>query len=731
MILATTTNFYMVYLLVSLMVRRKIAKAGSFLVVFILLSTTFFLLPIKASSSTAETVVNATFDITFLDGVNLSIKVKLDSYRIKIFGESYNTSQIRASYDENKGAFKQVLYSYVEDAINHVFSNCTSELGRPYVDENSLSGNSNSPVVFYMDCTVSLTSKFFGTSIPYISDFVNGFLDSGGVISYTFNFYANTGWNNTYHFITTDKMEIIEVNQNGILSLSGKEVTWTIENRLGTEAKQGRGTFKVRYENPTSAFDAEDIHLDIYFDFSEIERARFNCTINVNACRINSFVDMPSFVSQATFLPSDAIRMLVKQNLTNWEAIYTNIFAPIKKNVGNVLNNSFNISTNLLFNFNLSTTENCSTPYNTSKIDASPPITGVLSDYLNIPLCGISPRAFFAFVYGGGTGKITEDDIPLYGINHPFDAHLVLPEGLNGTATWNVTTPLNTTIYCSNALKYEEEKITRDIEVNLRNLDLDLISILTGKSNVVATIDVGYNQNLYHLLLQPEFTIPSCISIPYINSDLLRVCIEESIFKNMSGFYDRQREFAEQHVAEIFDLSDVDVYVDQAELDNNLQWDKNIKQMDDEEPFVVPLSAHISYKTDFDFSLSSFSLNIKNQTLHLKGIPGQDVTYKFVLPKGIEIRCNDSLNRTTIIPLDDGGTLIEVMFGKDEGDQETILYYSLKTSPLFTLVVFLPLILTLIIVVALFALLFYIRKRRRRLPPAPPKEERYIPPETQ
>lgn len=708
------------------------------LAVTLLLGLSWLLFPVKGSTqpTDAETWVDAFFDITFINGTFLDVNIKLNAHKIKIFDKSYNASEIRTRYDEDGAAFKLVLYNYIESLLDDsVFPHCENEIGRPYVDEDSLlqtSGSPYDPIVFYMDCNISLTTAFFDVeNISSIGDFVNGILDMGGSVSYSFDFVADVGWNITYNFILSEAMEAVEVEE-GSLSLSGKKITWEIDNWDGNEEKTEKGRFTLKYSNPTSKFESEDIYLDISFDLREVEKTSLTCTVQITAVEVTDLVSLPSFVSDLSYVPADGVRLLVQEGLLSWETVHSKIFNPLKEEVEGSLTTSLNVSLNLLLAVNTSTTSNCSSPYDPFEMNGNPPLSSTLSDEVYLRFCNISSRAFFGFVYAGGVAQLSEEDISLGDLGYPYTAHLVLPPDVVGSCSWNKSSYLDTSVRYDAAPHYGDEKMEWYIEGELKSIDLDLASMLTGKSDVVTTVDARDSYNIYHITPPEDFKLPERISISQINADLIRVCIEENVFdeETLQNYFAHQKQLAEQHLSQTFGIPDIEGYIDDGRLAESKKWDGNVQEMDDEKPFTIPIYTHFSYKTGFKFSFIPFSFTIGNQSIVCSSIPGQKVVYRFFFPKGLDVVCNDTLNMISINRTSDGRTFIEVVFDGTEGNLTTIVSYSLKASPVFVVLTFLPCIIGMVVLIVLVAVVVVIRRKRRRAVPVY-KEEDFVPPPSQ
>lgn len=723
-----------------MVVRNNIVKPSLASLTVTLLCLSWLLFTGKGSTqpTDTETWVDASLDITFINGTFLDVNIKLDAHRIKIFDKSYNASEIRTRYGEDGAAFKLVLYNHIESILDDsVFPYCENEIGRPYVDEDSLlqtSGNPYDPVVFYMDCNISLMPAFFGVEniISSIGDFVNGVLDMGGGVSYSFDFVADAGWNITYNFILSETMEAVEVEE-GSLSLSGKKITWEIDNWGGNEEKTEEGGFTVKYSNPTSKFENEDIYLDVSFDFTGVEKTSLTCTIQVTAVEVTDLVSLPSFVSDLSYVPADGVRLFVQEGLFSWETVHSKIFDSLKKEVERDLAASLNISFNPVITVNTSTTSNCSSPYDPSEMDGVPPLSSTLSDDVYLRLCNISSRAFFGFVYAGGVAQLSEEDISIGDLGYPYTAHLVLPPDVDGSCSWNKSSYLNTSVRYDAAPCYGDEKVERYIEGELKSIDLDLTSILTGRSDVVATIDARDSYIIYHITPPEEFKLPERISISQINADLIRLCIEEKVFdeRTLQNYFAHQKQLAEQHFSQVFSIPNIEGYIDEWRLVESREWDGNVREMNDEKPFIIPIYTRLSYKTGFKFSFIPLSFTISNQSIVCSSIQGEKVFYRFFFPKGLDVVCNDTLNMLSVNRTSDGRTFIEVVFDETEGNLTTIIVsYSLKASSVFVVLTFLPCIVGMVVLIVLAAVIVVIRRKRRKAAPVY-KEEDFVPPPSQ
>ena len=699
-----------------MVVTRYLNSTISLLIVLLMLVNS---LPyhVKAGNElTQKNWVDASFNMTFVNATYLKVHITLDAYRLWIYYYgSCNASKIREIYGQEGAAFRQTLYTSVSKIMDSTFPNCKKDLGRPWASATSLSLSNinpyNPPVTFYMDCNVSLNHVFFNSvDMTHFNDFVEGMLDIGATIRYNISLYADIGWNITYNLILPNNMSIVEVKGGSVSNYN--TITWKIENWNGDNEKLEKYYIKLKKENPTSDVKKEDTQLGLEFDMREIDSTNFNGTIYIKSVNASSITSLPAFVSGVSFIPSDGVRLLVMENITSWDKIYSNLFYPLRDNIESTIRSDIDRNISPIFSVDSSTTRNCTSPYDKSHMDKNPPLTATISSKIDLHLFNISSRAFLGFLYSGGIAHITSNDVPLNGLKYPFSAKIILP--FNKTISWNNNSSLNTNLSYNNTPIYKDEKIERDIDIEIKRMDLDFTDFLTGRSRVDVVTDTEEKTKLYHISAFGVFTIPDEINISYINSDLIRLCIDEGIFgeKDVNTYIDMEKNISKQHLSQIFDISNIDIFTDRKLFDKSLTWDKNIKEMDDNDPIVIPTCAHISYSAPFNFSIFPFRFDIYNRSIRCIGIPGQKVTYRITFPKDIDVIFNDSLGTAHFNKTVDGKTVIEIVFDGSEGNAESILNYSLRASPLFVVFIFQPCITGTLVVIILVALIIFFRRKR-------------------
>ncbi|HDO19646.1 MAG TPA: hypothetical protein ENG74_02860 [Thermoplasmatales archaeon] len=702
--------------------------------IFLPLALTGFL---SSAQGSEEIWVDALFNFEFLDGANLSMELKLDVHKITVFDRVYSAEDIRDNYGETGAAFGLKLFEYVRDTLrDRVFSGCNVEIGIPYVDEASLSYSSsnpyNPPVTFYIDGNISLTGEFFDYQISSVDKFLNGILDMGGCVKYSFEFLSPPGWNISYNFGTPEYIEIREV-EKGILSPEGNDVRWEMENWNGMEEKALDGYVVLREKQPTSDLQNDDLRLDINFDLRDIDVTHFRCTLQVNAVDVSHLLDLPDFVSDLDVIPSDGIRLFADLGIISWDDVYSNVIAPFKEDVEGKIKNLFG-DVDITFNVNLSSTSNCSHPFNITHMDIHPPISANLSGELEKFVYNISTKMFLGFIYAGGSATLTDDDLGLLTIGYPFTAHVTLPEDLSQEVEWNDSTSLNSTLEYANAPLYEDERTARIIDMEIKSIDLDLIGLFTGKAEVINRFDAKDKYLIYRIKPYNGIKAPESISIDFLNADLIRLCIEEKLFSRevIDSLFNERMLLAEQAFSQTLGVPELKVYPDERGFDESLEWDGDIRNMDDAYPIVIPIYSSIPKKATFSFSLFPFSFKVHNMSFECRNIPGQSTKYRFVFPPGVKVECNDSSGIVSINTTSDNKVVVEVQFDGYEDIEGITISCSMDIPPLMVFTIFLPFLLIIFVIAILIVIVVTIkRKWGGRIKPvrAPPQyQEEYRPP---
>lgn len=664
------------------------------------------------------------FVFEFSNGTYLNFRIKVDVHNLTVFGRIYGADELR-ELPVGAGAASAAIYEYLSDILEKVFHGCKVNLDIPNPDSSTLnipkdSDIYNPPITFYTGGNVSINNAFFGSDFINVHDLVDGLLDVGAKIRYDFGFVAPPFWNVTYIFRLPTYISIKEVYR-GITSIDGREVKWEINNWKNRNEGVKEGYVILREVSPSYYVDREIIDTNITFDLSKIDSAYIDSCLNIRSLYVSDIVSFPSFIEGVEILPSDGVRLLLMNGLIHMDKLQE-----LTRNKWSYLIEDLNkaLGKNLTFSMYMdnNTTINCPLPYNTSHMDTDPPIIIKGLAQIEKLFDNLSTRAVIGTVYSGGKVSINRDLIDLDRLRYPFEAKMVLPYGSN--YTWNSSRKLNVTLSYDMAPKYTTERKERIVEINVKDINLDLLDMLSGKGNVVDSIDIRDNLLIYRIRSSNLLSLPSWIEMDIMDSDLFRLFVEEGILDiELRHFIDERLNISKDLLKLVAKQGELKVYLDEMRFKSSLEWDKNIRNMDDQKPINISFFSITNRKSKFSFSLFPFSLTIVNESFDCFSTPGENITYIIVFPKGAELYFNDSLSRSRRIVLDDGRECIEVSFSSNDGLTSTTVYYSLKLSPLITLLVFLPIFVMIIIIIIIVGIIIITLRRRRLRPKAPERIE--------
>jgi hypothetical protein len=463
---------------------------------------------------------------------------------------------------------------------------------------------------------------------------------------------------------------------------------------------------------------------------------------------------LPSFITGLTVVPADGVRLFINNDLLSWDDLFQKTIQPIAQQTTPILeNSSLNQLLDLSFSWDAENTTNCSTPYNITHMDDTPPLEASFEDSdTTLHICQMPSRAFFGVINAGATATIASGDINfgsnLDGIIQPYTMVLRLPTNITldgkNVYTWNRTAPI-TGAFLSDLQPtppYAEEKIETHIEIELTKMDLNILNLFTGKTELTASTKMKENDQLYVIRAPNEMILSSKINITYLNADALRLCTEENVFNSdqVTAFLSQKKEVFQQRLSEILPGITIKGVIDRKTFTNSLTWDGDISTMDGIVPLVVSNSANEVYNVGFNLSLFPAELSIAPQHFLLSGLANQSVTYRIIFPRGITVNASDTLGKSIITgKTKDGLDYVELSFDGDAGGQTTVLTCSLTASPVYVLGVFLPCILVFILVIILIVVIWLVRKKRKRgggkrakledtEPTEYTEEEYYVPP---
>jgi hypothetical protein len=696
-----------------------------YVMIAVSLLSPLFLVDVTTAEDIIENKVNANFGIEFNTATYLEIHVTMDVDEATAFDVVYDSTGIErlatstnTSDIEALGVIKYLLHSSVKDQLETAFENANvvSLNDRP-IYENS---------VFYENCAVNLTSTFFDMNEAVDAyALVNGVLDMGAEISYTFNTPAEAGWLNTFTYTLPSSVRLVSANTQ-VTDLYKNEMTWTADNRSG-DARNAQATMSIQTKTPsTPKQTSEEITLEFDLDGRDARSIDLNTNILAKSVDIRNYSILPDFITNLDFVTSDGIRLFIDNGLTSWDSFYNKTIKPVETAaISTIEKSSLNQTLTTSFSWNPETTTNCSTPYDITNMNKEPPIKAkLLNKDIKLKICDVSARALFGLIDSGATANISSTDINfgdrLGEIGYPYNGSFYLPGNISLSGEkiykWNQSEPISGEFKSDDAPEYSGEKIQTTIDIEFSGLDLNLFGLFTGKAELTSKLYLKETSNYYVTTLPDEFTLPSNIKLGYLNSDAFRLCVEENVFvgEDVNEFLANEKILFETRLAGLLPGLKINGLVKRDDFDRSVaSWDGEITNMDADTPVTTVSDAHSSYPVSFGLSLSPPKFEITEQSLSLVGLQNQNVTYRIVLPRGTTIDASDSLDRLVPGKTDDGRDYIEISFDASEAGIIDVVSFKIVPSPLFALSIFLPCIVCLLIAIVLIIAILIVRKKRK------------------
>ena len=672
-----------------------------------------------SSENAANTVVSAFFSIEMVSGTELNISVELDVDKIILTGRDvvYDGEDIESLANENSlilGAIENELSILTSQTLAESFKNAE------IYAENVLPTYENHK--FYDNFVVNLTAAFFELNNSVNSyELVNGILDMGANMTYNLDLYAKHGWNNTYEFILSEKMSLISANTPNVDN-DNTYITWSLNNYAG-EKESKDVVLKIHGKNPTtSKLKEENIFLEFGINSLEPKSTELQITTNLYQLDIREYGVVPSFIENLNYLPADGIRLFVKNQLFSWDELKEKTLEDIKNViVENIETSVFNQSLDLIFEWNEQTTTECDNSYDLNKMDNNPPIKSILTDEsINIKIFDISSQAVFGLINSGAVVNITESSInfgeKIEDIGYEYNISLHMPKGIKVNSqnpyTWNDSVDFSGEIVSDNPPEYDKEEIHTIIEIEIENTDLNLLSFFTGEPELNFGLSMSQTKNYNITRLPNMFSLPDEINIAFLNSDALRVCLQEGVFEkeNIDSFLAKDKTDFELSTKKIMKNIDVKGNINRDDFDESLEWDENISKMDSISPVKTVSYSYTAKPVKFDINIVPPGIEIPSQTYNFSGIKDQTVTYRIFFPNGIDIGVKDEgISKQKM----DGREYLEITFTPDEANTSLSVSCSITPSLLFLVGLFAPCIISIFITLILLIVLVIFRKKGR------------------
>ncbi len=642
--------------------------------------------------------------------------------RINVFDTVYTRQAIEEMSTTNPyvmGAIMLRLHESVKTQVETAFShaevatmNMIPSYQKPY---------------FMDDFQVTLTPAFFeyGGSLN-LSNFIDGFLDMGATVTYQFHLNAEPGWNTTFLSVLPKTLTLAYAN-TADTNPETNTVTWMTRNWAGNDAGKN-AVLSVQSKNPTTiASEKEDIAIEYTLDTRSVDNMSFIDSILLKKVDIRRYNILPQFITGVGSLPADGLRLCIENGLFSWADLFEKTIHPIEQQTTPLIeNSSLKQTLHLSFSWDPESTTNCSTPYNITSMDDRPVLRANFKDpYVQLTICQMPARAFFGLIHSGATAQLSSVDLNfglgLEGLTYPYDIILRLPNNLSldgkNIYIWNKTAPLAGTFGSDiqPTPPYNAEHIETRIEIELLKMDLNIVSALTGKTELTASTKMKEDNRFYVIRRSSSFSFSPKINLTYLNADAFRLCVQENVFSetDIDVFLSEKTTRFQQRLSEIFQDMQVNGFIDRAAFSNSLVWDGDISTMDAVVPVIISNYATEVSTFKFNMSLWPAELTLAPQRFTLQGLENQTVTYRIIFPRGVSVNVSETTGKPLITGItNDGRNYVELVFDAGSTMLSTELVCVLNVSPVYVLGLFLPCILVFILLLVLIVIIFLIRKKK-------------------
>jgi len=671
------------------------------LIISALFFLSFFIINSTAQDEDIENLVEASFNIDFNTATDLLIDITINPHKLTMAGETFTSEQIKNANEQDLGSFRLLLFQMLDSQLKNTFINAKFlNFTRPVFDGNT----------FHEELNVELTSSFYGLNDSINAyDFINGILDMSGLVNYSFSLNAEPGWNNSYYVDLGDDLDY----QRTTGSLYGNKMEWLLHNwNAGNPNK--KADFQIKKKSPTTKkLDSEDIFISYKLDSSDTLKTSLNCNVIIKKINVSSYNIIPNFITNLEILPSDGIRLFVNNKIFSWDDIYLKTVKTIEGNLKTAIEESkLNQTLNLEFSWDPETTTDIEFPFEVTNMNEFPPLKANIKDSeVDLKICGISSRALFGLVNTNAKINITKDDINfgdnLDKVNYNYNVTLYLPDKMyldrNNIFIWNETTTSLGEFGSDISKSYDKDNKQTIITIEITNTDLNLLGFFTGNTELTFSLNFKEIRNYNVTKIPNEFSLPDKIKLDYLNSDAIRLCIEEDVFSQNSvdEFLKNEKEQFESILRLILPNIQVRGSVMKDTFEDSLVWNGNILEMDSDESIVFSSIAKSSYPVPFHLSFLPPKFEIPYQRYNFTGIPHHDVTYKIIFPHGILVNVRDPLEKAEVKKTSDDRYYLLVTFSSSEANLTDTILCKMVPSALFIISVFTPCLLSFIITIIL------------------------------
>ncbi len=683
---------------------------------------------INADDENAQDNVDTEFRITINSPTYFLINATTIVEHITLpgSGKTYNTSQIESGSAPLE-AIKGRIHEVINETIRNTFPGCKIN---PNQDLPAYTNGS-----FNSDFFITVTTEFFSMNEKAdLAKMLKGMLNMGADIVYDFNLYATNGWQNTFEFFSESEYTIISSSRK-------KTVDGNIQN-------ENNKKIKITNMSKSSSLE-EKITFDFKIDSTQNKRNSLEITMTIKSIAI-SIYNLPDYVDKLSFITADGIRLFIENKFNNftWSNIKTTTINPLIKDTSSIIeNSSLNQTLNLEFEWDTNSTE-VSPGYDLNNMDSQPPIkTTFIDDYVNLSICNISDKAFYGIINSGGKVNLNSEDINfgdgLNKLSYEYENSILFPKNMTlsnqNPFTWKQSEDFNGNFESKDAKDYNKENKETVIEIDLQNPRLNVLSFITGNTELEFDAIVTESRKYYVSNISNEseyFPIPEKISLDYLCADAFRLCVNENVFsdENMTSFLQNEKNIFKQRTNDLWPGLKIgkQAKIDKTTFEKSLNSEEvNIFDMDEYPAINVDSNAKIVKPINFDLGLLPPSFKIEKQTFKIESLEDQNITYRIIFPDGINVKVRNSLIKDADIQkTKDGRTIIEFSFNSSEGGlPANLIDCELETSGVFILGMFLPCILTFIVAIILVLVIIFVKRKKggrfRDLIPRRSKKEKF------
>mgnify|MGYP006283380755 CR=1 FL=1 len=663
----------------------------------------------------SDASVESSIDMNVVDGTTLSVDLTADVSYITLPANDirYSKSDIQQASPEMLGAIKYALKSDIVSQLKSSFPGCF--VSSVYELPRFESG------VFLDKYNVSLQSSFFSMNESVSSsNLINGLLDSGVFVNYSFPWNAMNGWNNTFTLILSNELGYKRTDG----SVDNKEISWALFNGMGSNGER-MGSITLKDMNPsTDPSKNESVSLLFSLDCRKPKRPDMTVLLKAYRLTMNKYSCLPSVLSLPQSLPADAVRLCAQNNLTNYEEIKTASFDEYALySLDALKQSSFNQSFNHSFSFDLSTTVNCSPAFSVTEMNEHPPVTGLVTDPLvKVHLHNVSARAFFGLINAGGESEVSSKSVNFADVFdnslYPASSTLYLPTHVlfneKNEVFWNHSTGFSGVFNSEEYSEYSSQQVNSNYEIDVRSTDLNLLSFFTGKTEVNLGIGFEKTREIQVFSRSSDLSIPEDIDLSFVNADAFRLCVEEHVFADgeINDFIRNHETLLENTSRRLFPSIKGSAVNDEDVFQESLDWEGNISSMGAANPVVLRQCMESTAPLSCQFSLFPPAFSFATQNFTFVGIAEETVVYNMTFPKGVSVSVLSSSQQVKTVTDSDGRYLLSVNLNASEDGKVASVLLLMEPSLLYIIGLFVPCIISVIITFILFIVVYIIRKKR-------------------